>query len=95
MSNEKFEVMPQSWYKRRELTDVPQSVTHVEVKEFKKIDNHKCIVAVSFDDVDEVMLTGWVSRSCSYHTDGTVSNERWTVQGINEQGVSVLVKLVE
>lgn len=94
MKEVKFEVMPMSWVKRRPLTDVPPSVTSVEVIGFKQINNHCCTLIAAYDDGTVCELSARVSYSCTYGTDGTHHNERWTVSGINSTGQSALVKML-
>ena len=86
--------MPQSWYMRRILTDVPPSVTSAEVKGYKQVDNHKCIIEAVFSNGTEYKLNARVSCSCTYSTTGERFNERWTVHGINAHGISVLMKVI-
>jgi hypothetical protein len=82
----KFELMPQDWYKRREKTP-EASVIKIDVIGFRKIENSNCIMHVKYDNDEHVTLGAIVQ-----HNPGA---NRWTVHGLNEQGISVLARLVE
>lgn len=90
-----FEIMQQSWYKRRRPDTNPPNVISFEVSNFKLINNHYCDVWVKFDDGTVHNLTARVSLNCTYHVNGTQSNERWTVHGLGENGISILLKVIQ
>ena len=95
MKNVKFEVMPQSWHKRRQLTVVPPTVTSVEVIGYQQIQHHLCEIEATFDDGNKVTLQSKVNYSYINGANGQRFHERWTIQGLNSDGISVLLQVVE
>jgi len=83
----KFEVMPIDWYKRRDPDKNKPEIKNVEVIGFEKKDGGHCEMVVEYTDGDTLNLNAYISVN-----DG---NQRWTVNGMNQHGVSVLVRLVE
>jgi hypothetical protein len=92
---QQFEIMTLSWYKRRTPTYTPPTVVDFTVHNFEKIDNHKCSVEVLYDNDEQITLNAYVSRSCIYKTDGTISRESWSVHGLDHSGHTILLKVVD
>lgn len=82
-----FEIMQTDWYKRREPTVEKDKIKNVEVIGFQKIDNSICVMKVEYESGEILELSGY--------TNVNEGNNRWTVNGLNPHGVSVLVRLVE
>lgn len=95
---EKFEILPQSWYKRRKPTDTPPQITAFEVIDFVKQDNHRCQISVSYDNGETLLLAArvYVNRTHEIQSDGTLisKDNSWGVQGTNEHGTSVVLRLI-
>ncbi len=90
----KFIEMPQDWHKRRIPTEKKPTLINYEVIDFEKINNHACKMNVTFSDGSSDTLNARVHCNRIYGID-VDPNERWTVQGINHTGTSVLLKLIE
>ena len=94
-----FELMPQSWYKRRGPDNHPRKVIKFEVLGFKKQDKHRCQIEVRFDDGEQLNLAArvYVNQTHTIEDDGSLScvDNSWGVQGTNENGVSIVLRLVE
>ena len=97
MSLYTFELLPQSWYKRRKPSDPERNIIEFEVMDFKKQDKHRCQIAVNFDDGKCLLLDArvYVNRTHTIEEDGSLSfvDNHWGVQGTNEQGISVVLRL--
>jgi len=94
----KFELMPTDWYKRRPPVTNPVEVVNVTVNGFEKCDNKYCAMIVDLSNNTTVKLDARISVSEVYTLVSgklTVEQSRWTVHGINNEGLSVLVKLSE
>ncbi len=90
----KFEIMPYSWYKRREPTEQLNSLLDFEVLGFEKIDGHSCVIKAYFDDGVRT-LSARVVESAIYTIGGPKVISHWAVQGIDPHGISVVLKLIE
>ena len=84
----KFVARASSWVKRRayEVSPIPKKL---EVIGFEKIHNHSCSMIVEYENGDRYELSGRVSLN------SLAKPERWTVQGLNPTGISVIVDLIE
>lgn len=95
----KFEILPQSWSKRRKITETIREVIDFEVIDFVKESNHRCQLSVKFDDGETILLDArvYVNRTHRIEDDGSVTDVEtgWGVQGTNPHGVSVVLRLVE
>jgi len=90
----KYIIREMSWFKRRAPTKDPVPVEVLEIEDLQLIHNHPTNLLVKFR---------------FYHRDGTetyethalsgrvhqnpIKKERWTVNGLNPHGLSVLVEL--
>ena len=95
MEKYKFEIMPQSWFKRRTPREIPPTLLNVEISGFEKTDNMYCEMYAEFDNGEKYHLKGRISSNVLYTVGKPPVIKHWTVQGINNTGVSVLVKLIE
>jgi len=91
----KFVEQPQSWFKRRDPTEVLPQITDFEITEFEQVENSFCKIFVEFDNGDKFNVDGRVSRNITHIVGGGFVVNNWTVQGINSSGLSVVFKLVE
>lgn len=75
------------WYKRRTPTKelLPERVVHIT--DLQLIPNHACEMEVLCDDGKSYMLSARVHQNDI--------NGKWTIQGLNPYGLSVLVDLEE
>jgi len=92
----KFIPREMSWFKRRKPTesDKKDDINRVEVLNFKKIHNHECLMTVYYKCTD-VKVSGVLQLTARVHENNLANPTRWTVQGINSQGISVVVDVVE
>lgn len=94
-----FTLRELSWYKRREPDAVVPKCIEWKVNDFEKVDKHRCTMDVTFDDGNSYTLNARVNVSERYEIqeDGStnVVYGKWTVQGTNENGVSVLLEIKE
>ena len=90
----KFIPREMSWFKRRTPTasDKQDKIEKVEIINFKKIRNHECLMTVYYDNESG---GGIIQLSARVHENSLATPTRWTVQGLNSQGVSVVVDVVE
>ncbi len=79
-----FEIVPQSWFKRR-LPTREDTVGTVVVENFAKVENLYCNVVIT-------MQSGTV-----YYTEGRVYKllEKWRLQALTTTGISVILQLNE
>lgn len=79
-----FEIVPQSWFKRRCPTQ-EDTVGSVVVKDFVKVENTYCDVVIT-------MNSGAV-----YNTDARIytMQEKWRLQALTTTGISVILELNE
>jgi len=85
MKEHKFELMPQSWFKRRLPQDEPKVVSFT-VTGFEKCSSTYCDVEVELSNGEIHQLSARI-----YQLD----NGDWKVHGLNPHGLSVLLKLIE
>ena len=94
-----FEIQPQSWHKRRKPTEKSKEIDRIEVVGFIKENNHPCQIQIDYKDKTSVTLSGrvYVNQTYKYEEDGTLTriNHGWRAQGINSDGESVILKLIE
>lgn len=79
-----FEIVPQSWFKRRPPTQ-EDAVESVVVENFVKAENVYCTVVIT-------MNSGTV-----HYTDARIytMHEKWRLQALTTTGVSVILELNE
>jgi hypothetical protein len=87
----KFIPREMSWFKRRTPTAEEMAVKKMDVAVigFEKIHNHECVMIVEYDNGDVYELSGRV------HLNHLATPNRWTVQGLNATGISVIVDVVD
>ena len=91
-----FEVLPQSWSKRRALDKTIREVCDYTVHGFKKIDGHRCHIDAQFDNGDHEHLLARVYANKTHQlVDGVLSEviTSWGLQGTNPNGVSLVLRL--
>ena len=94
-----FIIQEQSWYKRKNGRKFEkQEITKVTVEGFQKVENHQCIIKAVIDN-ESLTLSARVFSSETYRhgPDGKLEklHHGWKVQGIDENGHSIILKLVE
>lgn len=87
-----FELAVMDWYKRRRKQEPQRKIVQHKVINFEKVDNHICGVEITFDDGEVLALEGRVALNQTY---GAMASKKWSVQAINAEGFSVLLRLVE
>ena len=85
----KLKVREMSWFKRRTPDSNPPKVINFKVEGFERIHNHACTMFVEYDDGNKYDLSARV------HLNSLAKPERWSIQGINAYGISVVVDVVE
>ena len=94
-----FEILPQSWSKRRKITEEGRKVTDYRVLGFIKEHDHRCQLEVQFECGDIVMLDArvYVNKTHTIEEDGSLTcvETSWGIQGTNAQGVSVVLRLLQ
>ncbi len=81
-----FEIQPLSWHKRRRPTQEPD-ISSFEVIGFEKIHNHRCQVVIQYESGVERHLIGRVLQH--------PQRQDWLINGINAQGDTIALKLIE
>jgi hypothetical protein len=85
----KLKVREMSWFKRRIPKSKPPKVIKFHVEGFERIPNHACTMFVEYDDGNKYELSARV------HLNSLAKPERWSVQGLNAQGISVLIDIID
>jgi len=85
----KFVAREMDWFKRRTPKSKPPKIVNWTLVGFEKIHNHECEMWVKFSDGKEYDLSARV------HQNVLAKPERWSVQGLNAQGISVVLDLIE
>lgn len=96
---DEFIIQEQSWYKRKNGRKFEkQDFQNISVLDFKKIENHQCIITAALDG-DHIELSARVFASETYRLGEKGKLERvhhgWKVQGIDALGNSIILKLKE
>ena len=91
----RFKIQPLSWFKRRWPTEVEPKVTEFEVTEFEKIDKSYCKLFVRLDNGETYNLSARVALSVTHVVGKSPIENGWSVQGLNPDGLNVLLKLEE
>ena len=94
-----FEVLPQSWSKRRSMDKPSRQLLSFEVIDFEQVDSHRCTMKVSFDDGENLSLDArvYVNKTHTIQDDGTIASKAtsWGVQAISPNGHNIVLRLVE
>ena len=96
---DQFIIQEQSWYKRKNGRKFEkQDIKNVSVFDFKKVENHKCVITADIDG-NHIELNARVFASETYRHGENGEIEKvhhgWKVQGIDEIGNSIILKLKE
>jgi hypothetical protein len=95
MKSNRFEIQPCHWFKRR-LGDKQRLIVFYKVSDFEKIENSKCEIVIRYSgEIEFITLTGRVCCSRVYNVGGGVRSEKWSINGINEVGDFMLLKVLE
>jgi len=96
---EQFILQEQSWYKRRNGRKIEKKeIRNVSVQGFKKVENHQCLITADIDGhCIELNAKVFASETYRYGEDGKLErvHHGWKIQGIDEIGNSVILKLEE
>lgn len=84
----KFKVRETSWSMRREPTEGLPKVVAFEITGFKLQDYASCTVFALMSDGEQLTLDAKVHQNKVY---GSNLPDKWTVQALNSNGVSVLI----
>lgn len=96
MNTYKFILMPQSWFKRRTPQNIQHTIVDYTVHDFVFKDNAYCTIDVLFSDGNQYTLDARISESIIYTIGhGKEGSGHWTVHGLNQHGISVLLKVVD
>lgn len=94
-----FEVLPQSWSKRRKMDQPSRQLVEFEVVGFEKVDKHRCAMQLKYDDGEQITLTARVYVNQTHHIqdDGSLVtiDTSWGVQALSPTGHNVVLRLVE
>ncbi len=93
-----FEVLPQSWSKRRPLDTASKHVVNYVVQDFEKMDGHRCSITVYFEDNATEQLMARVYANKTYELVEGILTEKitsWGLQGTNSSGFSFVLRLKE
>ncbi len=94
-----FEVLPQSWSKRRAMDKPSTKLVKFEVKGYESKDGHQCLMYVEFDNGDSFELTArvYVNKTHIIQSDGSIEavDNSWGVQAISPTGLNVVLRLVK
>lgn len=94
-----FEVLPQSWSKRRAMDKPSRELVSFKLINFEKVDSHRCLMEVKFDDEEVVELDArvYVNRTHVIQDDGSLVavDNSWGVQAISPSGHNIVLRLVE
>ena len=91
-----FEVLPQSWSKRRALDAPSRVIIDYSVQDFMQADGHRCSIDVTFDNGDREQLSARVYANMTHQIVDDELCEvitSWGVQGTNANGVSLVLRL--
>lgn len=83
----KYTIREMSWFKRRTPTKELKAVEVISIDDLKLTRNHATDMVVRCDDGELYELSGRV-----HHNE---IKDTWTVQGLNNTGLSVVVDLEE
>ena len=90
----KYTIREMSWFKRRAPTKDPIPVEVLDVEDLQLIHNHPTELLVTFkffhrdgtETLEDHQLSGRVHQNA-------IKKERWTINGLNPHGLSVVVEL--
>ena len=88
-----FSIISQSWFKRRDPTPEYKHIVDYSILGFELIDNHSCTIDVKFNDGTTSTLNARVSLSCTFNLDGTTDNDKWSIQGLDQYGTNLLIRV--
>lgn len=90
----KYVIREMSWFKRRAPTKDPVPVEVIDIEDLQLIHNHPTELLVTFkffhrdgtETLEDHQLSGRVHQNA-------IKKERWTINGLNPHGLSVVVEL--
>lgn len=94
----KFEILEQSWFKRRVPTENKTEITAYEVHDFEKVNGHICSMTATVDGEEhDLRARVYCNERYTTHEDGTMTTEvtSWGIQGTNPFGVNVVLRVIE
>ncbi|WP_415912956.1 hypothetical protein [Neptuniibacter sp. QD37_11] len=91
MTKYRFEIGSQDWFKRRQPTPTSKVIKEVRLPNFQKIDNSYCTMIVEYEDGEILELEARIVMNDGHGR----FPPKWSAQGLNPHGISILVRLIE
>ena len=92
-----FEILAQSWFKRRHMDIPSKHLLEFEVLDFIKQDKHRCQMFVAYDNGDKLTLDArvYVNTVHEILDDGSIKTVEtsWGVQALSPLGDNIVLRL--